>query len=97
MTGWVPGSISSLMGDRTVITRTNATREYVDFLKGAGSESVSQMKEKLMAPAEIQELSQSKMLCFLRGQKPLLLERIISYDHPLYKHRLDQNPTLLGR
>jgi len=88
--------VSSLMGDKTVITRTNATREYVDFLKGAGSESVSQMKEKLMTASEIQELSQSKMLCFLRGQKPLLLERIISYEHPLYKNRLDLNPTLLG-
>ena len=89
--------VSSLMGDKTVVTRTNATREYVDFLKGAGSESVSQIKEKLMTPAEIQELSQSKMLCFLRGQKPLLLERIISHDHPFYKYRLDPNPTLLGQ
>jgi len=87
--------VSSLMGDKTVITRTNATREYGQFLHGAGSESVSQMKEKLMTTAEIQELSQSKMLCFLRGQKPLLLERIISHDHPLYRYRLEQNPTLL--
>ena len=86
---------SSLMGDKTVITRSNATREYVDFLKGAGSESVTQMKEKLMTASEIQELSQSKMLCFLRGQKPLLLERIISHKHPFYKGRLDPNPTLL--
>ncbi len=88
--------VSSLMGDKTVVTRSNATREYGDFLKGAGSESVSQMKEKLMTASEIQELSQSKMLCFLRGQKPLLLTRIISHKHPFYKHRLETNPTLLG-
>ena len=86
---------SSLMGDKTVVTRSNATREYADFLKGGGSESVSQTKEKLMATSEIQELSHFKMLCFLRGQKPLLLERIISHDHPVYKHRLEENPTLL--
>ncbi len=88
--------VSFLMGDKTVVTRSNATREYADFLKGAGSEFVSQTKEKLMTASEIQELSQSKMLCFLRGQKPLLLTRIISHKHPLYKHRLEENPTLLG-
>ncbi|MBS0271686.1 MAG: type IV secretory system conjugative DNA transfer family protein [Proteobacteria bacterium] len=88
---------SSLMGDKTVVTRTNAAREYGDFLKGAGSESVSQMKEKLLTASEIQELGDTKMLCFLRGKKPLLLERIISHQHPHYKNRLDPNPTLLGK
>mgnify|MGYP001224354997 CR=1 FL=1 len=88
---------SSLMGDKTVVTRTNAAREYGDFLKGAGSESVSQMKEKLLTASEIQELGDTKMLCFLRGKKPLLLERIISHQHPHYKDRLDPNPTLLER
>jgi len=86
---------SSLMGDKTIVTRTNAAREYGDFLKGAGSESVSQVKEKLMTASEIQELGDTKMLCFLRGKKPLLLERIISHKHPEYKDRLDPNPTLL--
>ncbi|MBY0500446.1 MAG: type IV secretory system conjugative DNA transfer family protein [Alphaproteobacteria bacterium] len=86
---------SSLMGDKTIITRTNAAREYGDFLKGAGSESVSQMKEKLLTATQIQELGDTKMLCFLRGQQPLLLERIISYKHPYYKNRLSHNPTLL--
>gem|GEM_PF-938328 len=88
---------SSLMGDKTVVTRTNAAREYGDFLKGAGSESVSQMKEKLLTASEIQELGDTKMLCFLRGKKPLLLERIISHQHPHYKNRLDPNPTLLWK
>ncbi|MBP9691733.1 MAG: type IV secretory system conjugative DNA transfer family protein [Alphaproteobacteria bacterium] len=86
---------SSLMGDRTIVTRTNAAREYGDFLKGAGSESVSQMKEKLLTAPQIQELGDTKMLCFLRGQQPLLLERIISHKHPYYKNRLSPNPTLL--
>lgn len=88
---------SSLMGDKTVITRINATREYMEFLHGAGSESVTQMKEKLMTASEIQELSQSKILCFLRGQKPLLLERIISHEHSLFRNQLDLNSTLLSR
>jgi len=87
--------VSSLTGDKTIVTRTNAAREYGNFLKGAGSESVSQMKEKLLTAPEIQELGDKKMLCFLRGQKPLLLGRIISHKHPLYKDRLDPNPTLL--
>jgi len=86
---------SSLMGDKTIITRTNAAREYGDFLKGAGSESVSQMKEKLLTAAQIQELGDTKMLCFIRGHQPLLLERVISHQHPHYKDRLDSNPTLL--
>ena len=87
---------SNLLGDKTVITRTNAAREYGDFLKGAGSESVSQVKERLLTASQIQELSSTKMLCFIRGKKPLLLERIISHEHPFYKQRLDPNPTLLG-
>lgn len=88
---------SSLMGDKTIVTRTNAAREYGDFLKGAGSESVSQMKEKLLTAPQIQELGDTKMLCFLRGQQPLLLERIISHKHPHYKDRLSLNPTILGK
>ncbi|MBX9786239.1 MAG: type IV secretory system conjugative DNA transfer family protein [Alphaproteobacteria bacterium] len=86
---------SSLMGDKTIVTRTNAAREYGDFLKGAGSESVSQMKEKLLTAPQIQELGDTKMLCFIRGQQPLLLERIISHKHLHYKNRLSSNPTLL--
>ena len=41
---WAP----SLLGHKTVVTRTNAAREYGEFLHGAGSESVSQLKEKLL-------------------------------------------------
>jgi hypothetical protein len=41
-----------------------------------------------MKVPEIQEPSHSKMLRFLRGQKPLLLERIIFHDHPEHKHWL---------
>lgn len=86
---------ASLLGHKTVVTRTNAAREYGEFLHGAGSESVSQLKEQLLSPSEIQELGHMKMLCFLRGQKPLLMNRIISYAHPQYHDRLDRNPTLL--
>lgn len=85
------------MGDKTIVTRTNAAREYGDFLKGAGSESVSRMKEKLLTAPQIQELGDTKLLCFLRGQQPLLLERIISHKHPHYKDRISPNPTLLGK
>ena len=86
---------SGLMGDKTIVTRTNAAREYGNFLKGAGSESVSQMKEKHLTAPQIQELGDTKMLCFIRGQQPLLLERVISHKHPHYKDRLSPNPTLL--
>jgi hypothetical protein len=48
------------MGNKTVITRTNAAREYGDFLKGAGSESLSQIKEKLLRAPQIQELGDIK-------------------------------------
>ena len=83
------------MGFYPVVTRTNAAREYGEFLHGAGSESVSQLKEQLLSPSEIQELGHMKMICFLRGQKPLLMNRIISYAHPRYRHLLDRNPTLI--
>lgn len=86
---------ASMMGDRTVITRSSNTKEYNEFLKGSGTESVGQTKEKLLTSVEIQELDERQILCFLRGKKPLILERIISYEHPYYKKRLDPNPTLI--
>ena len=65
---------SGLMGDKTVITRTNSAREYGDFLKGTGSESVSQRKEKLLTASQIQELGDTKMLCFLPRATASLIE-----------------------
>ena len=54
------------MGNKTVITRTNAAREYGDFLKGAGSESLSQIKEKLLRAPQIQELGDKNALFYPR-------------------------------
>lgn len=86
---------ASMMGDKTIVTRSSDTRQYNQFLQASGTESVGQTKEKLLTSVEIQELDDKKILCFLRGKKPLILERVISYEHPDYKNRLDPNPTLL--
>lgn len=93
--GTIAPWVASMMGDKTIVTRSSDAKQYSEFLKASGTESVGQTKEKLLTSVEIQELDDKKMLCFLRGKKPLILDRIISYEHSHYRDRLDPNPTLL--
>jgi type IV secretion system protein VirD4 len=76
------------LGSQTVLTEARRT--------GPGEPSLtrSETRQKLMTSDQIQELPPDQMLCFIRSQRPLMLERIISHKHPEYRQKLDPNPVV---
>jgi type IV secretion system protein VirD4 len=87
--------VATLMGDRTVVTQSkNSSSTQKSDREG---ESFNQNKDKLLSAVDIQESSHQTLLCFMRGHKPLLLKRLISHKHPLYKTKLDKNPVLIKK
>ncbi len=72
---------SKLAGYRTIQTQSTST--------AAGSKTAStssaEVREPLLTPSDILELPTHEMLCFIRGQKPLRLERILWYKDRRYK------------
>lgn len=75
---------SKLAGYQTLRTQSTST--------AAGSKTAStssaEVREPLLTAADILELPTSEILCFIRGRKPLRLERILWYKDRRYKdHR----------
>ncbi len=53
-----------------------------------------EQKEKLLSAAELLELPPTVMLCRIRSNPGVLLDQIISHQHPAYRKRLDPNPVV---
>lgn len=87
--------LSALTGDVTVVTQSKSSSS--NDKSDQASESFSQTKDRLLSATNILQLDSKKMICFVRGHKPLILKRIISHKHPFYKHKLDKNKTLVKR
>lgn len=86
-------SISAAMGNKMVITHSkNSSKSEKNQNQG---ESYSQTSKKLMEVVDILEMETDTMLCMMRSQKPLLLNRIISHNHPAYNYKLDKPPLAL--
>lgn len=54
-------------------------------MKNIGQKNISTLKRNLLNIDEILRLSSKKLLVILRGNKPLLLDKMIYTEHPLAK------------
>lgn len=72
---------SKLSGYKTLRTQSTST--------AAGSRtantSSAEVREPLLTPSDVLELPTHQMLCFIRGRKPLRLQRIIWYNMRQYR------------
>ena len=74
-----------------------ATAETQSFRKGAslegeleyGQKDISTLKRNLLNPDEILRIPFNQLLVNIRGNKPLLLEKMIYTEHPLAKKLKD--------
>lgn len=80
---WVAAGI----GDRTV-------RAHSQQFDGKKGESGSEQRTKLFTADQLLELPSTEMMALFSGRPPLRLKRIISYNDPAYRDKLDPNPTL---
>lgn len=80
---------SNLLGVATV--ENTAIRKDAGF-DGAidyGQKNITNIQRKLLNPDEILRLQSNKVLVILRGNKPILLDKMIYTEHPLAKELKD--------
>lgn len=81
---------SSLIGVSTIENISIKKANGIDGELEYGQKNISTLKRNLINPDEILRLPNDKLIVNLRGNKPLLLEKMIYTEHPLSKN-LKQN------
>ncbi len=82
---------SSLLGVSTVENQSIRTEAGIDGTLNLGQKNVGSIKRNLLNSDEILRLPANKLLVNLRGNKPLLLDKMIYTEHPLASE-LKDNP-----
>ena len=82
-----------LIGVATVETTSIKTSNSIEGEIGEfGQKNVATQKRNLLNVDEILRIPSNKLIVNLRGNKPLLLDKVIYTEHPLYK-KLKDNPV----
>lgn len=82
---------SSLLGVATAENQSIKTEAGIDGTLDFGQKNVGSIKRNLLNSDEILRLPANKLLVNLRGNKPLLLDKMIYTEHPL-ANELRDNP-----
>ena len=61
------------------------------MLENIGQKNISTQRRNLLNVDEILRIPSNKLLVILRGNKPLLLDKMTYNEHPLFK-KLNNNP-----
>lgn len=78
--------VSDLLGEATVKDVSHRKKAGLDGVFDFGDVSISAKPRKLLKPDEILRLEHQNAILLLRGQKPLLIEKMDYTRHPLAKH-----------
>ena len=82
----------SLIGVSTVETTSIRKANSIEGdIEEYGQKNISTLKRNLLNVDEILRIPSTKLLVNLRGNKPLLLDKMIYKEHPL-SHKLKDNP-----
>ena len=82
-----------LIGVSTVeITSIKKSNSIEGDIEEYGQKSISTQKRNLLNIDEILRIPSTKLIVNLRGNKPLLLDKVIYTEHPLSK-KLTDNPV----
>lgn len=82
---------SSLLGVATAENQSIKKEAGIDGVLNFGQKNIGTTKRNLLNADEILRMPANKLLVNLRGNKPLLLEKMIYTEHPLSKELMD-NP-----
>ncbi|WP_082990380.1 VirD4-like conjugal transfer protein, CD1115 family [Thermoanaerobacter sp. YS13] len=77
--------VSDLLGQATVEAKTHRKHAGFEGIFDFGDISISAQKRPLLTPDEILRLEHRNAIVILRGQKPLLVEKMDYTRHPLAK------------
>ena len=80
---------SDLVGISTVETESIRKEAGFEGNLNFGQKNISTLKRNLLNADEILRIPKEKMLVVIRGNKPLLLDKMVYTEHPLAKHLKD--------
>jgi type IV secretion system protein VirD4 len=86
--------ITAAWAERQLPSKTVLRESRSHSTNGTPQVNRGEDRQRLLDAPDIQELPPSRILCLIRSQPPLLLDRIISHRHPAYRSRLDPNPVV---
>jgi len=78
-----------LLGVATAETQSISKEVGIDGELEFGRKNISTLKRNLMNPDEIVRIPSFKLMVIIRGNKPLLLQKMIYTEHPLAKKLQD--------
>jgi type IV secretion system protein VirD4 len=81
---------ASVLGDQTIMTRSVQAPTRLGESRRV---STSEQRQKLMTADQILGMPADEMLCLIGSKPPLQLNALVSYTHPNYRAKLDENPT----
>lgn len=84
--------VSNLLGVATAQNISVRKQNGIDGELEYGQKNISNIQRKLLNPDEILRLQTNKMIVILRGNKPLLMDKMIYTEHILVKE-LKDNPV----
>ena len=80
---------SDLVGISTVETESIRKEAGFEGNLNFGQKNISTLKRNLLNADEILRIPKEKMLVVIRGNKPILLDKMVYTEHPLAKHLKD--------
>ncbi|OPJ59779.1 VirD4-like conjugal transfer protein, CD1115 family [Clostridium oryzae] len=75
--------VSKIMGDATVETIDNSIKNGRESIFDMGTTKISSTKRELLSASEMLKLERHKAILLLRGQNPLMLEKMDYTKHPM--------------
>ena len=85
--------VSKIMGDATVETVAQTKKNGFEGIFDLGSSKIGAAKRELIAPSEILKMKYQNAILLLRGQSPLLLNKLDFSKHPMAKELHPQKIT----
>lgn len=90
--------ISKVAGDRTVFAGGQNTSKSSGRKRGRGwqrSFSFSERARRLVTPDEVRRLPENRQILFVKGEHPVLAERLRYFRDPVFRRRAMPNPYYL--
>lgn len=76
---------SDLIGVSTIENMSVRKANGLDGEFDYGQKNISTLKRNLINPDEVLRLPNNKLIVNIRGNKPLILDKVIYTEHPLFK------------
>jgi len=80
--------ISSLLGNKTVVSQSYSRPKYLDLNPGARNISISKASRALLLPQEVMRLPRDEQILLIEGEAPIRCSKIFYYKDKFFTSRV---------